>query len=326
MKKYVISLDAGKYALKSIGRPAEGTADDIKKVSFRTKMDVMKNNTSDVEGNSYKVTLNGESYIVGDQGRDDKEKYQTSKTTLLHQLCAYTAITQFLEPDTTDNIVYMVLACPLSVLKSDSGKEEYRSFIKGNGPISLTVNDKDYTFEIADVTIKAEGSGVLYLNPELFEKKSVALIDFGGLNMNFCLYENGAAVPSSRFTEEHGSNALTNCVIDQLTIYKKGNIVSFEVAEKALEEGHLNKFGQIDKESVEYIEKAKEIFFNEALKFVAQRKYNLEETAVVFVGGTADKLQDIIRKDLPHAYIPSNSQWSTAEGLYKVACAKYARK
>jgi plasmid segregation protein ParM len=241
-------------------------------------------------------------------------------------LCAYTAIAQFLDPDTTDNIVYMVLACPLSVLKSDTGKEEYRKFIKGDGPISITVNDKVYTFEIADVTIKAEGSGVLYLNPELFEKKTVALVDFGGLNMNFCLYENGVAVPSSRFTEEHGSNALVNLVIDQLTIYKKGNTVSFEVAEKALDEGHLNKFGQIDKDSAEYVEKAKQLFFNEALKLITQRRYNLEESAVVFVGGTADKLQDIIRKDLPHAYIPSNSQWSTAEGLYKVACAKYTRK
>lgn len=322
MKEYTITLDIGKFDTKAIGRESTGTAADIKRVNFRTKRYDLENGYIDCEGNSYKVEFEGKEYIVGEQGED--KSTETSKTNILHKLCGYTAIAQYIEPGTKGNKINLVLACPLSVLKLQEAKEEYKNFIKGENEIKIKVNDKDYEFEIIDVTIKAEGSGVLYTHSDLFKNKNVSVVDFGGLNMGFSLYRNGVCKQSDRFIEEHGVNALTLLVKEKLTALNKGNLVSYDQAEQALENGYATKLGNIDADSAVKIKEAKEKFFDEALTIIAENGYRLEQyDDVVFVGGTTQKLKETIVNRFPNATIPTNSQWTTAEGLYKVACAKY---
>lgn len=326
MKDYIIALDCGKNTLKALGRTAEGTVDDIKKVSFRSKMYDLKNGYVDVEGNSHKVKHDEIQCIVGDQGEEDTENYSTSKTTLLHKICAYTAIAKFLEPNSKDNKIYMSLACPLSVLKIEKAKEEYKNFIKNDGIIKINVDGNDYEFEIIDIVLKAEGSGILNINPEMFKNTEAAIIDFGGLNMGFSLYVNGSCKSNDRFIEEFGANKLINYVSEDLTTYKNGNIVKYDRAEKALNDGYLSDFGKPDNASIEIINRSKERFFKDAINIIERNGYQLGEIkSVIFVGGTTEKLQDVIRKNVSHAYIPEQPQWSTVEGIYKVAYAKYVK-
>lgn len=324
VQEYVIALDAGKYAIKAMGRNSRGLASDLKKVDIRTKMYDLKNGYIDVEGKSHKVVFNGQELIVGEQG--ETKSYETSKTIFLHQICTYTAITRFLEPETKDNKVHMVLACPISVLKVETAKQEYKEFIKGNGNIDINVDGKNYSFEIEDIMIKAEGSGIVYLSPHIFDQKKIGVVDFGGLNFTFSLYTNGACLsPSSdRFVEELGATKLTNYVADDLTGYKRGNIVKFDAAERALEVGYLSNFGQIDKGSEEIIKKSKDRFFDEACEEINRHGFRIEELdGLVFVGGTTQKLIEAITKKIPNAFIATEPQWSTVEGLYKIAYKKY---
>lgn len=324
MAEYVMALDAGKYAVKAIGRNSKGLTSDIKKVNIRTKIYELKNGYIDAEGKSYKVVFNGEELIVGEQG--ETKSYETSKTLFIHKVCTYTAITQFLEPDTKGNKINMVLACPISVLKVEKAKQEYKDFIKGNGIIEINVDDKDYSFEISNVMIKAEGSGIVYLSPHLFKNKKIGVVDFGGLNFTFSLYTDGICMsPSSdRFVEEFGAIKLINYVADDLTGYKRGNIVKFEVAERALNVGYLSNFGQIDKGSQEVIEESKNRFFDEACDQISRHGFRIEELdGLVFIGGTTQKLVEAITKKIPNSFITADPQWSTVEGLYKVAYKKY---
>jgi len=324
MKKIILSADIGKYETELIGRDVELTADDRKIVRFRTKMYDLSEGYIDVEGNSHLVEMDNKSYIVGEQGQDKSE--DTSKTQFLHQLACYTAITQFIEPGTKDNEIYMVLACPISVLLIQDAKEEYKEFIKGKGPIKIIVDGKDYEFEIKDIMIKAEGSGIVYLEPNLFAEQSTGIVDLGGLNMGWSLYTNKVCKKDDRFIEECGTDRLLDIVREQLGIYKKGNIVNKEIAEKALYEGGLKKSGKIDIESVSYIEKAKEQYFKEVLNHIKAHKFNIDELdRVVFVGGTSQHIKENITNKLSHSYIPVNSQLSTVEGLYKVAFKKYSK-
>ena len=324
MKKIILSADVGKYETELIGRDLELTADDRKTVRFRTKMYDLSEGYIDVEGNSHLVELNKKSYIVGEQGQDKSE--DTSKTQFLHQLACYTAITKFIEPGTKDNEIYMVLACPLSVLLIQDAKEEYKEFIKGKGPIKISVDGKDYEFEIKDIMIKAEGSGIIYLEPNLFNDQAVGIVDLGGLNMGWSLYNNKVCKKDDRFIEECGTDRLIDIVREQLAIYKKGNLVNKEIAEKALNEGGLKKAGKIDTESTVYVEKAKELYFEEVLKNIKAHKFNIDELdRVVFVGGTSQHIKENITNKLSHSYIPVNSQLSTVEGLYKVAFKKYGK-
>lgn len=324
MSEYVLSLDAGKYAVKVMGRNAKGLTSDIKKVNIRTKIYELKNGYIDAEGKSHKVIFNGEELIVGEQG--ETKSYETSKTLFIHQICTYTAITQFLEPDTKDNKINMVLACPISVLKVEKAKQEYKDFIKGAGTIEINVDDKNYSFEISNIMIKAEGSGIVYLSPHLFKNKKIGVVDFGGLNFTFSLYTDGVCMsPSSdRFVEEFGAIKLTNYVADDLSGYKRGNIVKFDAAERALDVGYLSNFGQIDKGSQEIIEESKNRFFDEACNEINRHGFRIEELdGLVFIGGTTQKLVEAITNKIPNSFITADPQWSTVEGLYKVAYKKY---
>lgn len=322
MKKYIISADIGKFDTKLVGRSIDQSPDDMKSVCMRTKMYDLENGFIDVEGNnSYLVKFDGKTYIVGDQGQDKSE--DTSKTNFLHKLTCYTAITQFLEPNTKDNKIYMVLACPLSVLLIPEAKEGYKDFIKGNGAINIAVDNKNYEFEIVDITIKAEGSGIVYLEPNIFKSKAVGIVDLGGLNMGFSLYNNLTCKKEHRFIEECGTDRLIDLVREQLSIYKNGNLVNREIAEKALNEGGLKKAGKIDNESMPFIEVAKEKYFNEVLRHIKEHKFNIDELdEVVFIGGTTQHIKKNISK-IQHSYVPTNSQLSTVEGNYKVAFKKY---
>ncbi|EJO5349404.1 ParM/StbA family protein [Clostridium botulinum] len=326
MKDYILALDCGKNTLKAVGRAAEGTSNDIQRNSFRAKMYDLKKGYIDVEGNSHRIELDGESYIVGDQGEENTENFETSKTSLLHKLCAYTAIAKFLEPGSKDNKIYMSLACPLSVLKIDEDKEDYKKFIKGEGPIKVNVDGDKYEFEIMDIVLKAEGSGIVNLHPELFKNTEAAIIDFGGLNMGFSLYVNGSCKATDRFIEQFGANKLTTYVSQDLTTYKHGNIVNYDRAEKALEDGYLSDFGKPDNDSIQAIKESKKRFLQEAINKIERNDYQLGEIkSVIFIGGTTEKLQEVIKEQIPHAFIPKQPQWSTVEGIYVVAYAKYMK-
>lgn len=326
MSKYVLSGDFGKYESEMMGRNIELTKEDIKTVRFRTKMYNLEDGFVEKEGDdSYLVELDGIQYLVGAQGKvKSSESFETSKTSLLHKLACYTAITQYLEPGTTDNEIYMALACPLSVLQIQEAKEEYKAFLKGKGPISIKVNNQTYNFEIKDIIIKAEGSGILYLQPELFKDKTTLIIDLGGLNQGCSLYINKSCKKEDRFIEECGSDRLIDLVREQLSIYKNGNLVKPEIAEKALNENGVKKSGKLDSKSSEYIQIAKEKYYEEVLTNIKMHKIDIDTLdKVVFVGGTSLHIKEIIEENLPHAIVPENSQLATVEGLYKVAFKKY---
>lgn len=325
MQEFIITADIGKHEANLIGRPLDGTKEDIKRVNLRTKMYDLEKGYIDVEGdNSHKITLDGKSYIVGEQGQE--KSHDTSKTHILHKLTCYTAITKYLEPGTKDNKIYMVLACPLSVLRDPAAKEGYKSFIKGDGEINVIVDGKEYNFEIEDITIKAEGSGIVYLEPKRFEGKDVLVIDLGGLNQGASLYRNKTCKSDDRFIEETGSDRLTELTRTRLMEYTQGNNVDNDTTEKALRDGGLKKAGSLDEESVMYLNKGKNDYFDEVMKNVKSHKINIDHLdEVIFVGGTTQHIKSIITKEIKHSYIPDNSQWTTVEGLYLIAIKKYGK-
>lgn len=324
-KTIIMALDAGKYDLKAIGRNVEGNPEDIKRTKFRSKMYDMTKGFVEAEGNSYKIELDGGTFIVGEQG--EQSSNETSKTSLLHKLCAYVAITKYLEPNIKDNHIKIVLACPITILKNAEAKEEYKNFIKGDGVIKVIVNDENYEFLIDEITIKAEDSGILYLNPEWFQNKKVALLGFGGLNMNFTIFENSVAVPSSRFSVEFGSNRLIIDLVDTLSSFLRGQNVLFEDAERALNEGVLTVLKKPQSSTISVIEKFKIDFVIRAKEELKMRGYNLDLIEVVAVGGTVFKidsaLKEVIGKEIN---VPSEPQWASVEGLYRIAYVKYAKK
>lgn len=331
VKEYFCSADIGKFNTKLIGREkgkdkdTDSKKDEIKKVCFRTKKYTMSEEFFEVEGNSFSVKFDGQEYVIGEQGVEIP--HGTSKTELTHKLACYTAITRLLKPNTTENYIDMVLACPLSSLKSKVEKERYRNFIANeNNLVNIIVNDEKFEFIIRDITIKAEGSGVLYIEANTFKDSDVAIVDLGGLNMGFSLYRNGSCKLEDRFIEECGTDMLIDLVRDYMSQYLGGNIISVDEASKVLHDNGLKKNGAIDPKSVEYLDKAKKKYFENVLNNIKNHKFDISKLdRIVFVGGTSNHLKAQIN-ELPHALIPGESAWITVEGLYKIAYAKYGKK
>jgi plasmid segregation protein ParM len=199
MCKLILSIDSGKFLTKAIGLNNNDNLVEGKRIKVRSKMYDLSDGDIELAGESFIVAFDGKKVIVGEQGTIDGAE-ETNKATLFHKLCIYTAITQYVKPQESTE-VYMVLSCPLNLLKSVEYKEEYKNFIMNDGKeIKIIVSDEEYIFTIKDITIKSEGSGVLYLNKERFYNCEIGLIDIGGLNMQFCKYVNGVPQPESRFT------------------------------------------------------------------------------------------------------------------------------
>lgn len=322
IKEYVISLDLGKWECKAIGRCKDETKEDIKKFKFRTKMKELRNTFIEPGENSYNLLADGKNIIVGEQGEESAENFDTNKTNDLHKYCSYVAITKFLTPGILGKI-QVVLACPLSVLSVAQSKDEYKKMIKGDGVIKVNVNGEDYLFEITDIIVKAEDSCVINTN-ELDKETELGIIGFGGLNMNFLLYRNKEFIVRKPF--EFGANKLLTYVIDDLTNYKNGSIVPEDIALTALEDGYMTKMGKKDDKSVEVIENSKKRFIEDAYTLIKKNGYDLEDLKkLVFVGGTTIKLDKIIEERFPHAVKleNTNKQWLAVEGLYKVAVKRY---
>lgn len=324
IKEYVIALDLGKWDCKAIGRCKEETKDDVRKYKFRTKMKELHDTFIEVGESSYNIVMDGKNIIVGEQGEESAENFDTNKTNDLHKYCAYVAITKFLTPNTL-NKIEVVLACPLSVLNVTESKEQYKKMIQGEGIIKVCVNGLEYQFIITDIIVKAEDSCIIYTN-ELDRESELGIIGFGGLNMNFLLYRNKEFVVRKPF--EHGAIKLLNYIIEDLTNYKRGSIIPEDIAIKALEDGHLTKQGKKDEESAAVIENSKKRFLEDAKTLIKKNGYDIDDIKkLAFVGGTTIKLENIIEDRFSHAvkFENTNKQWIAVEGLYKVAAKRYMK-
>lgn len=328
MVNVVIAVDAGKYMLKSIGKRI-GTSDkEMKQIDCLSKYHYTDDINEDCEGNSYKIVYNNQITIVGDAGKNfdlesDKEKE-------LHKLCAYAAISNFIEPNTTDNHVYMVLACPVDFIRNKELKDAYKAFIKGDGEINININGEDYNFIIEDITIKSEGSGVIYNSPDKFEDKEVALIDLGGVNFSFTVYNDCVAVKDSRFARDMGGNLLNQLAVNKLRDFTKGKPVNKALAEKALKDGFLTLSEQEVEKSDLAIKEVKKEYINKIFEEITAAGHFLRSLKPIFAGGTAEIIKDVvedIKKDkdlgMGHIEVIKDAQWNAVQGLYVVANNKY---
>ncbi|MCD3240826.1 ParM/StbA family protein [Clostridium botulinum D/C] len=322
MSNVIIAVDAGKNMLKAIG--TKNSECEVKKVGFSSKYHITNDINEEIEGNSHIAKYEDKIYIIGDSGK--AYDYDSNKEKDIHKISAYTAITQFIEQSTKDNHIYMVLACPIDFIRSKELKDSYKEFIKGSGEININIDGKDYNFIIEDITIKSEGSGVVYNNIELFKNEDVTVIDLGGVNFSFCIYSNCVAVKESRFARDFGGNYLIQLTRNALRDYTKGLPISENLALKSLIDDCLTLKNEKDSGSIEVIRKVKEEYLEKIIGEIKASGQNIDLNKPVFCGGTAELIRNVIKNKYKFATVLENPQWNSVEGLYVIAKNKYIDK
>jgi plasmid segregation protein ParM len=304
----LIAIDAGKFATKAVA--LEGSS-----LYFRTKSTKVRENLDiDTSGNSYKVQLDKGTYIIGDQG--EESDHSLEKNSLLHKLAIYTAIGQL----GYDGVVNIVIGCPASLYMSKDNRRQYKDYIKDT-PDIFKLNDKTLDIMIDEALVMPESSGVVYTNVGLFNNNRVAVIDIGGRNMNFTIYDNLIPEINSMMTTNQGSMEIETMVKKKFeTLYKTA--LSARDIQQIINQGGLKYRGELQIESVKAL---KEIMqeYSEKIVSTIEKDFSLNTLEVVITGGTGSLIKDEILKQIPHAILAPESQWTNVKGFLNIAKVRF---
>ena len=289
--KRQISIDAGKFNTKAAIARADGHTDTVK---FRTKMSVANDRNLSVPQKSYLVTYEGINYKIGEDALDQLS-FETSKTTALHQVCAYTAVGSMVD---NGDLIQAAAGCPVSVYNDPAARTKYRDFMLNNGQqVNIVIDgiEKTFAFDTKHSIVCAESSGILYQDLVRFSHGTVGIIDIGGLNVNCTIYRELRPLEESSFTERLGCNQLMSDAKKRLS-----SVLDMDIPDYLLDDLRINGYfsgnDEMKKTSGELFSKIKHEWINTILGKCVEHGWNIKLTALIFVGGTSYYLKPEIAR------------------------------
>ena len=290
MNRY-IGIDAGKFNTKAAIARADGHMDTVK---FRTKLSVATDRTLAVPEKSHLVTFEEMDYKIGEDAADHLS-FETSKTTLLHQVCAYVAVGSMVD---NGDLVRAAIGCPVSVYNDFDARIKYQDFILNNGrQINIIIDgvEKTFAFDMKHSIVCAESSGILYQDLARFVRGTVGVIDIGGLNVNCTVYRDLRPLEESSFTERLGCNQLMSDTKKKLT-----SSLDMDIPDYLLDDLRINGYfagnDELKKTSAEQFSKIKLEWINTILGKCVEHGWNIKLTSLIFTGGTSYYLKPEITK------------------------------
>lgn len=304
-----IAIDSGKFATKAVTRKPDGTE---RKVSFRTKMEPTMR--SEAQGNSFIVTYEGKKYMIGEQAEVLSSK--TTKAEEIHRICAYTAITQLAE---SGDDLFIAIGCPLTMYENADTRKAYKDYMFPTKEIHINVNGVTRHYNVKSVAVFPESAGVIYLDKEKYGQATVGVIDIGGLNVNASVYRQETPIVSTIFTDNLGSNVLTNGLLNQLQTYYSEDIPDW-MAEEILRDGYMVDNMAVDgirECSAKLVEDYKKDHLRKIIRQCEENGWNMRATKLIFTGGTSLLLAKEIRSMYPTAVISEDAAFANVRGFLK---------
>ena len=311
----IIAVDPGKFAIKSVcSGSGSGIVDKLRSKIYH----LGDNEAFDPQGNSVLVNYQGERYIVGDQGAAIDPGF--SKQTILHKVGLMAALSRYVRDG---DAIRLVIGCPASVYCDKAARESYRDFMTDSGRLIFETLSDQFDVKIKSVLVLPESSGAPYVYPKYFKDSRVAVVDIGGLNMNFSVYNNLVLELDSMRTVNYGGYMIEDSVRSQFS-------GRFSVAlgqadyEQVLKNDGLTVNGSLDPESTRLLHQTFERFAKDIADVIKGFDYDLSIMKVVFIGGSSKLLSGYIEKFFPHAMVRDDSQDVNVLGFLKVGELKYA--
>ncbi|MFS0752631.1 hypothetical protein [Oceanobacillus sp. 1P07AA] len=321
-EKILIAVDSGKYQTKGIAKYKGRTY----MTTFRTKMMSVSRLGVDIQPNSYLVNYYGNEYLLGDMVSENHVDYSLSKSSLIHKVTIYTAIAQLLhKAHTPSNVdIRLVVNVPITTYKDANQKEQFKTMVENQGRTNhLIVNEKNYSFDLTDVTLAFEGVGEVYSKPEKFKNKHTTVIDIGGLNATFCTFKGIQPLVNTMIVSDLGINVLKGS-IGKIINERYGLSVSSDDLEQVLRYGYFANNGEIFEDSKVFIEEIKYEHLQQIIQFAKSRGYTFNMSDIHFVGGGAITLKRYIKQSFSNAIIMDNPQLSNCLSFLNILEIKNA--
>lgn len=304
----VIAIDAGKYATKALTANKDKTLFRTKSTQLTSSLDI------EATGNSNKVIYEEDTYIIGDQG--EQVDYSLEKNTLLHKLAIYTAAYRLGCQGETATVV----GCPTNIYLSKENRKAFQENIKQQ-PKKFVVDGKYQNINFARVLIMPESSGVVYTNKELFTDKRVAVIDLGGRNMNFGIYDNLMPQPSSMMTTNQGSMHIEAMIKRKFEAFYKRGLTSRDI-EGIISNGGIKYQGKVEPESQTALSEIYSTYVEEVIADL-KKEFPLDLMDIVVTGGTSLLVKEALKELVPHAQTVQETQWTNVAGFLEIGKVKF---
>lgn len=315
----LIAIDAGKDTTKYVYKNELGI---LQKESFRTKVQEADNFGVEVQGKTFKVELENKNYMIGDMVSESKLNYDLSKTSIEHKICVYVAIAKVVK-NTGNRNVRLAIGAPANIYKNALLKQQYIDYIKGNGNISININDKDISFFIDDVIVLPEGIGPIYSDLNEYRNTRVTVLDIGGLNTNICRFNNLVPDVDNMLVCNKGSNVLKAKIADCIS-ESFGIMVYKNDIDQILIDGNIYIQGKPQQDSKILIKKLMKAHLEDIINFCKQNELDILNVngKIVFSGGGSLLLKEVIQEKYSYAKIATDAQFSNVQAFYKVLSIK----
>ncbi len=317
-----ISVDSGKADTK-VCTKLNGDGSVVNR-SFPTRVKEIPERESlesltGMSGSGFIVSYDGKIYAVGDIANSDDSitSNQNSKNDNIHKITTLTAIAGSVN---NDDLVNVVIGCPIEVYMNKANREKYLDNILPSGRIDITINGINKHFMIKKKMVLPESTGILYAYPGVFVGKLAGIIDIGGLNINAALVDDLKLMPESSFTEKLGRRFAEN----EIRRYANDTYESsFSVTEinNYIKQGYItdNVDPDMEKKSGEFIDSVLDDHLIKIVKACKKHGWNLRNMELVFIGGGSILLKDKISQVFPKAHIVEDAAFTNAQGfLYKL--------
>lgn len=313
MKKKA-TVDAGKFNTKGYTKVGK----EVRRTIFRTKATPTEEIHTPGDENFVVSIPNLDDkslnkVIIGRRASDDDIDYDKEKKKDIHKIAIYTALANLIESG--DVLEEVVIGYPIDLFKNVKARNEYMEFIKGDGKIEMMIDGKPFNFTIEKVIVLPETSGIILKNYEDYRDKTIAVLDWGGLNVNGCIFQNGDPVEGTYFVINKGVNILKNELKHALNQEFKSNLQDYSMDE-VLKDGYIPKDPEA---SAKFIHN----FIHDYIKHIKEEakrcQWDFENLKhVLGTGGGSLQFEKQLKEAFSVIKISKNAVWDNAEGWGEV--------
>lgn len=312
MKQYTLAIDAGKAQTKA-AMSVDGEVITLE--AFASN--VVAGSTERLDESVHVSRLNGETFQVGDASAPlSKDQLSNlDKKTTESKVCVYTAIALMMKKAGIRNGAEfkLLINVPLSIFKDGENRKGYVNFYRDS--VAINVDGENYSFDIVEVTPLFEAIGYVLLQGKALKGDDTLLIDWGGLNLTYCLIDSELRpVVSKSDSLMKGSHHILNSIYLALQGRGVSNLDKEDIKKVIRGRKNVSKETKEIIDTVAYQEISK--IFNDLAAVL-----NLWDDKVRFTGGSSLLFEKYITKyfaDHHDFEISSNCVYDNAVGFLQV--------
>lgn len=290
--------------------------DGKKLIYFRSKYEIANDNIN--RNNTFHIKHGTNEYIVGDGASMNYIEYD--KTANEYNQVFTLATLGKIMGDKDYCEFNVVAGYPLNLYATN--RNVFMKYLKGQDVVEFACNGHKKTILIKDCLVFPQGIGAIFINPNQYNNKLVAVLDIGGLTVNGGILNNLNIDTSTMFTINQGCIILFNKLKKMLNSEYTLNIQEYEIP------GIIKNGLTINGERVNSNKLIDDVIFEHCntIKSECRRfNWNVETLDIILVGGGAYVLDGYIQTIIPQVQIIDDPVFANVKGFYEIGRNYYAK-